>query len=395
MPRLGRRKRQAQEPVRPCLELALCAWEDFWFLLAISNRLAALMGVRPICSNSGPALNAAHFRDFLLQIHQDKEADRKVGNFTDPDDLAANYRFLPCFVLDLFGWILHSRRIFHVDQDLQSILRATSLDGVCWSDVRLPFDAFAIELATPFKDSEGALLDFILLNSFTVAGQVHMHLRFFTVERNKYRPLTVTQKEHLLSLLSQGQHRRLDKECIDLLEKTNQFTSSHIFFEPVDQEEVLHTAARLYRQHHPDNPDPVIQEPWDAMVRIVVGLVLYLKTLPPGSPHVLPPTTPFRSGLPDRKVITNRWEVCNVTSVIPLTREERIFYGIEGNQEEQRQAKYELSCHFREGHWRRPPGKGDDPVAPRTVHVRPCIVRRDRLPKDVGLPTGSVKGDLS
>ena len=131
----------------------------------------------------------------------------------------------------------------------------------------------------------------------------------------------------------------------------------------------------------------------DTLLRVVVGLVLYLKTLPADSRHVSPPTQPFRSGLPDRKVITNRWEVCNVTSVIPLTREERVFYGIEGNLEQQRQAKRELSCHFREGHWRRPPGKGDDPTAPRTVHVRPCIVRRDRLPKDGGLPAGAIKND--
>jgi hypothetical protein len=64
-----------------------------------------------------------------------------------------------------------------------------------------------------------------------------------------------------------------------------------------------------------------------------------------------------------------------------------------GNQEDQRQARFELSCPFREGHWRRPPGKGDDPTAPRTVHVRPCIVRRDRLPKDGGLLPGTIKGD--
>lgn len=49
---------------------------------------------------------------------------------------------------------------------------------------------------------------------------------------------------------------------------------------------------------------------------------------------------------------------------------------------------HELCAHFRRGHWRRPPGQGDDPTASKTVWVRPTLVRRDRLPEGA-LPGGS------
>ena len=48
----------------------------------------------------------------------------------------------------------------------------------------------------------------------------------------------------------------------------------------------------------------------------------------------------------------------------------------------------EATPHFRRGYWSRPPGKGHDPLAVKTVWHRPTLVRADLLP-DGALPIGS------
>ena len=405
MPRLGRRARAEMEPPIPWLELVLRAWEDFWWLVHHINRLLVATGGTALCSNRGSVLNAGRFRDCLLGIH-DPERQRELYEFIPPADMKRSLSYEGGYPLALARWSVHSRRIYKLDSDLQALLQATSLKGVLWSDVQLPFDSFAIELAQPLIDSEGNRFGFLLVSTplpyeleEDISPKDLIDFRCFGTKGMKYAPLNTQQRERIQTSVDRQidrgdpygiltEYRELASKPLDRVPTSSFKLHSH------PDELVTETAERVYKEKFPGVDRPAALATWDAMTRLVVGLALYLKTLPPGSSHVSEPTKPFRSGLPDRKVITNRWEVCNVTSVIPLTREERIFYGVEGNQEEQRQAKYELSCHFREGHWRRPPGKGDDPTAPRTVHVRPCIVRRDRLPKDGGLPAGTVKGDL-
>lgn len=74
--------------------------------------------------------------------------------------------------------------------------------------------------------------------------------------------------------------------------------------------------------------------------------------------------------------MTNDADVCTVSSIYRLTPEERKLIG---DHAVSRRGTVELCAHFRRGHWRRPPGKGDDPTAEKTVWVRPTLVCRDRL----------------
>ena len=411
MPRLGRRKRWQHELAKlPALELVLTMWEDFWHVATLQNEVATVVGEPPAFAAEGAPVNAPRFRDFLLRAPDDRQVGALNQFFGKPitatDDM--NVDSLP---IGLTSWCWDSRRIYSIDVDLQAVLAATSVEDVMWSDVRLPFNSFAIQLARPIVTAGGRAYDFVLVSRYTATdddGSAQIAIVFFSTKRNNYVPLSQAQLDAVRTLLRRGKPGKAMTLCYQLMIRSlecledcgircteNQLDNARIG----KLAEYIHGA--LMTQLTSDiakscvtDPSAESQRITDEMLRVVVGFALYLKTLPPSSPHVSPPSKPFRSGLPDRKVITNRWEVCNVTSVIPLTREERIFYGIEGNQEEQRQAKYELGCHFREGHWRRPPGLGQDPTAPHTVHVRPTIVRRDRLPKDGGLPAGAVKGDL-
>ena len=409
MPRLGRRKRnQGGFRNTPALELVLAMWEDYWRVMDLENQMATAAGTEPMYAREGALINAPRFRDFLLSLLS-YAGKVSVEPFFGKEIRAPAGMNVDAVAVELATWCWKSRRIYSIDTELQALLAATSLKDVIWDDIRLPFDSFGIQLAQPICMTDGTKYDFVLISrhmaQFQPSKEIKMAVLFilFSTKRNEYMPLTQSQLNELQALIQQRKWRKADTLRYKLQLHILRCLEDFGVVVPEDEircKEVTCLAAYLMEQHASELSERRASvaestRAWDEMFRVVVGLALYLQTLPPGSPHVSPPSTPFRSGLPDRKVITNRWEVCNVTSVIPLTREERIFYGIEGNLEQQRQAKHELSCHFREGHWRRPPGKGDDPTAPRTVHVRPCIVRRDRLPKDGGLPGGAIKGDAT
>lgn len=123
---------------------------------------------------------------------------------------------------------------------------------------------------------------------------------------------------------------------------------------------------------------------FEIAARIVAGLCLYLTTLPTRTSH----RSEWRPAdslakRPDPRAITTGAEVCLVSSVYELTAQEREVIERVGPR-----GYYELCCHFRRGTWRRKPGFGQDPTAPKVVHVRPTIVRKDRLPEGA-VPGGS------
>ena len=416
MPRLGRRKQLEEAlPHLPRLELELRKWEDMWFIIHVSNLVRTALRQPPVCGNTVPW---RQFRDFLLRVQTPGRTGvlREAANFLPPMDAAPAITDSPlmiAFPRALTLWCADSRRIYKLDSALQAILRATSLDSVTWRDLQPPFGTFAVELAEAYRHPDGRDFNFVMVTHSRVPSERLLPLDWagkkpeenkvvmdlVLLSKDQYKPLTPQQTQRLDTLVERHLYNQVAEELQNLGKRFIHADArggiQSLSLIPLDDDEpVTQTADKLAPfLQRPGVDQQTVRTLIDAMIRIIVGLELYLKSLPSGSPHISPPTKPFRSGLLDRKVITNRWEVCNVTSVVPLTREERIFYGIEGNQEEQRQAKYELSCHFREGHWRRPPDKGDDPAAPRTVHVRPCIVRRDRLPKDGGLPAGAAKSD--
>jgi hypothetical protein len=139
----------------------------------------------------------------------------------------------------------------------------------------------------------------------------------------------------------------------------------------------------------------LIQESRDAgsrqgglMWRIIIGFCLYLRMLSTDTPHVGTWQRARRARTKQGDFyphpITEGAEICEVRSMKKLTVADRdLFFRYATGK----LTGIELQCHFREGHWRRPPGKGNDPNAKKTVQVDPTIVRPDKWPAD-GLPLG-------
>ena len=416
MVRQQARNNRQQEPVRhpiPILDRVLSAWEDFWFVFSLiltNPRLAfnftdGTVDRPPLI---GALINWQRFRRFLLGLHltgKDPFARTTYEDFLPPEQLKPERPHLHFwFPVWLVGWSARSRRIYQVSDDLQLLLRATSLVGVYWKDVRFPFPAFALSLSKPIIGQSGEKFDFITVLSSPVEVNDNNERRDMVVIHAfpqkcfEYQPLTSQQKATLqVTAVNPKRLTWFKVNSAQMVNAAADILSGSLCLviqdRNVGENTVLDSAGIAAVDTPLETGEDVLPNQIDLIeqvVRLVVGFVLYLKSLPPKSRHLSDPERqPLRSGLPDRRSIMAESEVCTVASVYDLTLEERAILGGEG--EVVRRAQYELGWHFREGHWRRPPGQGDDPTAPRTVHVRPCIVRRDRMPDEGGLPSGAQK----
>jgi len=373
------------------LEKCLRAWEDYWFLTSVANTALRATGKPLVCPNEKAVVNAPTFRKKLLNIQRQPIV---YSDFLDP--MKAHDGFLTRLPFSLGGWCQHSRRVYYLTEEIQAILNATSLKGVTWSDISFPFPVYALSLQRPVIDPEGDRFDFIMVTNYHVQdnnGRVlpGLELRFFCQQCDQYDSLTEANRQNIRNCIRNGDWEHVIKLVQRYLRKVDCIIGAHITFDDQRlEEEVMVTAERCYEGCDADIQAKMNRELaislWDTMVRIVVGMCLYLKTLPSGSPHQSEWRPAPRSGLTDPRAISNEAQLCTVSSCYTLTRPERVALELEGTAEERKH--YELSCHFRQGHWRRPPGYGHIPAAPKTVHVRPCLVRKDRL-QEGELPGGA------
>jgi len=150
------------------LEKCLRAWEDWWFLLGVMNDVMVADRRPPVYPNENAVLHWHQFRKRLLSLGQEQI---DIERFLPPKHKSFENSTLANFAVPLSQWCLNSRRIYNLTEELQVILDATSLEGVTWQDVCLPFPAFAIKLDRPMIDVEGTRFDFIMVTTFNVTNQ--------------------------------------------------------------------------------------------------------------------------------------------------------------------------------------------------------------------------------
>jgi hypothetical protein len=135
--------------------------------------------------------------------------------------------------------------------------------------------------------------------------------------------------------------------------------------------------------------EPAVFEKQQDPFHLVSAFIAYLSTLPPGSPYLSDWTAKSKSylrnkrGARDPRSITDGARICTVSSSYVLSQAEQAVIG-----RREQTGTYQVRPHFRRGHFRRRPGHGHDPAAPRVVWVRPTLVRADRLPPG-GIPGGT------
>ncbi|MBI4087276.1 MAG: hypothetical protein HY434_00390 [Candidatus Liptonbacteria bacterium] len=392
------------------LEQALRLWEDSCFLFGKCAELDRL-GVK-ILEEGIPALNPFfhwhEFRDYLLS---DQSRVFNSGRFEATDEsgervLMEHLSAYTCLPLALWCWNKHSRRIFRVSEELQTLLNLTSLDGMAWSDIPWPFESFAVTLDAPLALPRGGHLPdarfdtIIVYTHFVPVGDgtgLKKLIRFLLLdsELGNRVPLSRFDREEIDGLLSKAKQKFFQgesaKKLMGRIEAVAwgvsevQGSTFYLDCSGADGLKIGETVGHVKQRSRifmPCTDDQYLH--WEAAARIVAGLCLYLTTLPPKTPH-RSDWTPADPGIkrPDPRVITTGAEVCLVSSVYKLNAEEREVIERIGSRN-----YHELGVHFRIGHWRRKPGFGHDPAAKKVVHVRPTLVRRDRLPENA-VPGGS------
>lgn len=377
------------------LEQALGLWEETCMSFSVLANISPEQGV----VLEGPFVHWPKFRRYLLDTlnSTDFDFDRFLGNERTMSALKLSGSTIAHLPQALASWTRHSRRVFHVSEELQHLLLMTSLEGVTWEDVSWPFQSFAVTLESPIQDNHGNKYDCILVSRETnlISGEPVIGFRLFTTDFENYKPMTRDDKAKILKIIERKQWDKADRfinkrlpDKQDMMAGCFYISQEHLklpvtaaISQVTDISEDRWLAEVFERETDHSNPH------FDFGARLVVGLCLYLSSLPSGSPHVSAWKKVERKPSFDPHAVTNEAEVCSVTSVYKLTTEERaILQGGSGSA----RAYYEVRAHFRQGHWRRRPGTASDPDAPKVVMVRPTIVRRDRLTPGA-LPGGTEK----
>ncbi len=278
------------------------------------------------------------------------------------------------FAGQLAAWTHASRRVYQVDADLKAILGATSLEGLKSSDIHFPFESFGISLDEPIEGENGSTFDFIFYSPMIIkeGGKIQKFpaIRLLGTNLTKERSIPREANDK--------------KKARGKIEEANELLSRKALYRKQDYLDTLAVLAGFPESWSlldliKEFDQPQTTQGW----RIVFGLMLYLTMMADANVQAYTwQAAPQKAKMPlsyDKRSITDGASVCSVTSVRQLSREERtaLNHFAQGGV-----ASREMPFHFREGHWRRPPGKGSDPTWPKTVLVQPTVVRKDRKPDD-------------
>ncbi len=370
------------------LENLLRSWEDSGFINDIIRKLPSdsAEAVADLLLPEGHPLSRwQELREHLLQAQTGGEFD--TARFLGADDLlsaagtgGSGRNFDKLFPLIAWLWTRHSRRVFQMSADLSTLLRATSFHtDLTAEDVGLPFGSFLITLEEPLRGSFSGddPCEYAGLLVFTIPAKLVgescdvLGVHLVPAAAEQYQGINQFDREAIRSALRRSDCAKVARVLSRIDRRDHRcFAGTELILTKTENLARLATVEKALV----DKDDDLTAD----VMRLVLGLSLYLQTLPPGSPHHSDWTPAQKSRRPDPRAITMGAQVCTVASMHALTREEQRTFA-DASSKKTKTTGCEISVHFRRGHFRRAPGTGDDPNAPKIIWVRPTMVRRDRL----------------
>lgn len=379
------------------LEQMLTYWEDQCFVHSIvsehGTRLNYPAEYLKWFPFSGPLRHWRELRGHLRELGRhggvlDSDRFTTVTNL-----LVTSQGSLMQFPLYLRDWTVSSRRAFHLDEEVQALLSALSFRGMKWADLLFPFESFLVTFEVPIRTELDAYDAAIVTRLYAPDvlrhenGESGLSIGLLSSRLNEYRPFTTLEKDMLWRAARKGSARvrdAIDPENPRFLDP-GPFLSTSAgpnFLERMASESITEGHPVLSLGGETSSDTLASTGAMNAAFRLTAGLCLYLSSLESTSPHRSGWKTPPTRGLPDPKAITRDSQVCLIRSSFELSPEERTVF-IMGS------GGYEMSARFRRGHYRRLPGEGQNPHAPKVVLVRPTLLREDRLAPGE-LPGGSM-----
>ena len=203
------------------LEQAISFWEDYCFSVQAEYQILVSRGEKPASGLRGLLVNHEHLRQSMLNVFSDDAingADKITEEYVFPKEAYSLSRdnqimYLP---FALLTWSRSSRRVFSLSRDLQVLLDATSLEGVAWSDIQLPFDSFVVTLERPLIDPRGAKFDTVLVAKMRSErprkepSHVVLFISFDSA-LERYPITSKVMKDRIRALLKAGSIRKAEK----------------------------------------------------------------------------------------------------------------------------------------------------------------------------------------
>lgn len=375
------------------LELLLCYWECRFFLYSIIARFGSFLGYAPGFQYQFPFVGPIKFWSELrahLRLIGQGGATYDAERFTSVSRHVAEHDMsLVLFPELLSNWTSSSRRIFALDDKLQTLLSTLCFKHTRWVDILFPFDSFALALDAPLETALGNF-DMILVSRDASRPTELNHegckrgLTFALISSDleSFVPLSSDEKSALTHMAQKG--KRATMRQIIAYEKERFPQRGPLLTFHVDPAHLERLRVEDSYSDAPTSSPQLIGQSDSSMaqlfpiidesLRLVAGFCQSLMSLPPGSSDRSGWQHPPTRGKPDPKAITSDAQICQVTTSHVISQELRdAFRGKPRGPGEERGAG---ACR---SHFRRWPGTGDDPFAPRTVFVPPYKFRQDRL----------------
>lgn len=382
------------------LEGVLSGWEDYMLLHGTSINLKRLeKGLAPISFKSGPLKHFQSFRSYLLRLGTGiAKVEDLLGKFIPAVDDQIQFEFgiselVSSLPIPLSNWSVSSRRLYSLDKITQLKIENTSLDNIPWDYFHFPFDSYLIEL--PFglphwkKDNDYC---WMLFSKIHVTGGNSYQFYVFNNCVSDYEAISNKTKSKLKSLIKNKDIATADSliknlesdyyskmlwESLTLTEVGKKFS----VVETIDQGLDYFIENNLTSTKKTEEWKIF----WNKALRLVLGLPLYLRSLPPKNNYINKVVGKVDAKRAPGRAIFDPKEVCSVTCDFRLTDSQR------NCLEKSTRDEIENAWKWVEGHWRRPPGRGNDPEAERTVEVKSYIVGEQYMPDSPALTRGARK----
>jgi len=379
------------------LEQMLTYWEDQCFINSIlsehGSRLSYPEEFLRWFPFIGPTRHWRELRGHLRELGR-HGGDLDSNRFTVVTELlASSQSSMFQFPLYLRDWTVSSRRSFHLNEEIQALLYAMSFHDIRWTDLLFPFDSFLVTFEVPIQtelDSYDAALVTRLYVPYAVRGadgEIGLSVGLLSSRLNGYRSIKPLEKDMLWRAARKGSayvRQAIDHTNPRFLDP-GPFVSTSVgpsYLQRFANESMTGGLPIASLSGEASRDTLASTDAVDRAFRLIAGLCLYLSSLEPESSFRSGWTRTATLGLSDPKAITRDAQVCFIRSSFVLSSIERSTF-IAGA------GRREMSAHFRRGHYRRRPGEGQNPDAPKIVLVRPTLIRGDRLASDE-LPGGSM-----
>jgi hypothetical protein len=357
------------------LEQSLQLWEDMCFVRRINRIHARTQKVDP--EKEGRIIPGEELRRYLLTSYgKPFDTDR----FIDRSELGTmNFGCVRHLPLALHTWINQSRRVYHLTGEMQTMFEATSLDGLCWNDVRWPLNSFVVTLECPLIDEKGYTYDCLMatrtdFESKTEYGSIV--LSGFCTDLDYYEPIRKEDKSLIIRAAKKNSHESRAARRFDQWDDKR--VKMHLGFDDLvilnDPDRGISETLKVYEKH---THAGMIEERKIAL-RLVIGLCMLMQTSRPDK-YIFRAERPKHQKIKNNPAaITDESELFLVSCEHLMDRDTREIVRNMGATHSLRK----LRPHWHPGYWRRPPGKGNDPSCRKTVWVSPYPVNGFMLPEN-------------